>query len=551
MDEPDLLPARMLNEAAYCPRLFALEHLAGEWADNEHTVQGQNTHRNVDRPSAKGLPEPEDDPERPRAVRSVHLGDPGVGVVAIIDLCEIDADGRVVPVDYKKGEAPDVPEGAWEPERVQVCAQILLLRAHGYLVDHGILYFAASRRRVQVSPDEALIARTLAVRDQARGILKRGELPPPLVDSPKCRGCSLAGICLPDEHALLTGQRVDEARPLVPPRDDRIPLHVQLRYGNLRLAGGEIVVREGDREVGRARLTETSQVAVYGNVAVTTPLLHELAQAEIPVALHSFGGWYQGSFLPVSGHNVLTRVAQHEAARDRSRSLELARAFVDAKVRNQRTLLRRNARGVPPEALGALQDTLEQLPRAADHDTLRGLEGNAARVYFANFQRMIRADLGETFVLDGRNRRPPRDPVNCLLSFAYACLVRECQHAALRVGLDAWVGYLHVPRAGRPALALDLMEEFRPIIADSVVLNAINNEVVRLDDFRCHPTGVQLEPEGKKRFLRVLERRLDELVTHPTLGTRLSYRRMLELQARLLGKALLREVDRYAGFRVR
>jgi CRISPR-associated protein Cas1 len=296
---------------------------------------------------------------------------------------------------------------------------------------------------------------------------------------------------------------------------------------------------------------ETSQVAVYGNISLSTPQLHELANRDIAVGLHSFGGWYQGSFLPASGHNVITRIAQHDAAREPRFSLDLARGFVDAKLRNQRTLLRRNAKNLPDVALDRMQDAIEQLRHATDHDTLRGMEGIGARVYFGHFQRMIRADLGETFVMDGRNRRPPRDPVNALLSFAYACLVRECTHAAARVGLDPYVGYLHVPRAGRPALALDMMEEFRPVVADSVVLNAINNEVVTEGDFLIHPTGVTLRPEGKKRFLRVLERRLDELVTHPKLGTRLSYRRMIELQARLLGKVLLREVEVYPGFKVR
>jgi CRISPR-associated protein Cas1 len=546
----ELMPARMVNEVAYCPRLFALEHLAGEWADNVHTVEGRVTHRRVDTPTTVGLPEPEDDPDRPKAVRSVLLGDPELGMIARIDLVEVN--GReVVPVDYKKGEAPDVPEGAWEPERVQVCAQALLLRAHGYVVPKGVLYFAGSKRRVDVHLTEALIQATLAHRDAARAILEGGALPPPLIDSPKCRGCSLVGICLPDEHAVLTGARDEEVRPLIPARDDAVPLHVQLQYGNLRMKAGEIIVREGDREVGRARIHETSQVIVWGNVSLTTPLLHELASRDIPVAMHGFGGWYHGSVVPASGHNVLSRIAQHRAAADPERALAIARAIVEAKIRNQRTLLRRNGRDLDARVLGELKDGVEQSRLAPNVDVLRGVEGNAARVYFQALPTMLRADLGDAFRFDHRNRRPPRDPINCLLSFAYACLARECTHAARSVGLDPFVGFLHVPRHGRPALALDLMEEFRPLIADSVVLNAVNNGVVKEADFLMHPTGVALKPEGKKRFLHVLERRLDELATHPTLSTRLSYRRMLELQARLLAKVVLGEIPTYPGFTVR
>jgi CRISPR-associated protein Cas1 len=234
----ELLPARMLNEMAYCPRLYALEHIFGDFEHNEHTVEGRVVHRRVDRPTTATLPDPEDpeDPERPRVVRRVHLSDPGLRLVAILDLVEVEG-GKLVPVDYKKGRAPSLPEGAWEPERVQVCAQVLLLRAHGYDVDHGILYFAASKKRVVVRCDEALIARTLDLRDEALALLDTRSLPPPLVDSPKCQGCSLVTICLPDEHHVLTGG-TGEVRPLVPARDDAIPLHVQLQAGRASLSGG-------------------------------------------------------------------------------------------------------------------------------------------------------------------------------------------------------------------------------------------------------------------------------------------------------------------------
>ena len=156
-----------------------------------------------------------------------------------------------------------------------------------------------------------------------------------------------------------------------------------------------------------------------------------------------------------------------------------------------------------------------------------------------------------TFQLEGRNRRPPRDPVNALLSFAYAILLREVQVALTTVGLDAWVGFLHRPRPGKPALALDLMEEFRPLIADSAVINAINNEVVTESDFVIHPTGVALTDTGRRSFIRVLERRFDEEINHPVFDTRLSYRRILEVQARLLAKALTGELATYPTFQVR
>jgi CRISPR-associated protein Cas1 len=229
----------------------------------------------------------------------------------------------------------------------------------------------------------------------------------------------------------------------------------------------------------------------------------------------------------------------------------LARTFIRAKTSNARTLLRRNHAELPPGLLQRLKEMRADLDGATDLETLMGLEGASARFYFQAFGGMLKAPLAEQFQFEGRNRRPPRDPVNALLSFAYACLVRELTTVLHRVGLDPFVGFLHQPRPGRPALALDLMEEFRPIVADSAVLWAVNNQVVQADDFVVSAVGTNLKPAGRKRFIEAFERRLDELVTHPTFGTRLSYRRVLEVQARLLIKVLLGELPAYPGFVVR
>jgi CRISP-associated protein Cas1 len=539
----------MLNEAVYCPRLFALEHLHGQWAESGDTVTGRVVHRRVDRPATAPPPAPEGDDDRPVSTRSVHLSDERLGLVGVIDLLEAEG-GEVVPVDYKKGEPAPTPEGAWAPERIQVAAQVLLLRAHGYRCSQGALYFAAARRRVPVVVDAALEAEVLRAVAAARAVEAGGVLPPPLLDSPKCPRCSLVGICLPDEHQHLLGNQ-PEVRPLIPARDDAWPLYVHLPYGSLGKDGDEIVVKEKGSRVGGARLEHTSQVVVMGNVAVTTPLMQELCARGIPLSLHSFGGWFNGMVLPAGGHNVHARRAQHRWASDAGLSLRLARAFIHAKAGNARTLLRRNHATPPADALRRLKELRGDLVGAPDADTLMGLEGASARLYFQHFAGMLKGPLAERFGFEGRNRRPPRDPVNALLSFAYACLARELTGILHRVGLDPYVGFLHQPRPGRPALALDLMEEFRPIVADSAVLSAVNNGVVQVDDFLVGATGTSLKPPGRKRFIEVYERRLDELVTHPTFDTRLSYRRVIEVQARLLIKTLLGELPAYPGFTVR
>ncbi len=210
---PDLVPARMLNEFAYCPRLTYLEWVQGEFADSVDTVEGRFQHRRVDKAVGQ-LPSVEaPDAERDDAIhtRSALLSDAGLGAIARIDLVE--GEGiRVTPVDYKHGKVPDVPEGTWEPERVQLCLQGLLLRANGYECAEGALYFVESKRRVTVPFDEALVSRTLQLLDGIREAAASGHIPPPLVDSPKCPRCSLVGICLPDETNLLS---VPADRPVI------------------------------------------------------------------------------------------------------------------------------------------------------------------------------------------------------------------------------------------------------------------------------------------------------------------------------------------------
>lgn len=543
----DLVPARTLNDLAYCPRRFGIERMEGQWADSVDTEQGRNVHRRVDRPTREGLPEPDEDLDRPKVVRSLDLGDPALGIIAKIDLVEAEA-GEVVPVEYKTGNAPNVPEGAWEPERVQVCAQVLLLRAHGYRCERAVLYFAGSRTRVDVQITDTLIATTHALVRQARSIAEGGMTPPPLVDSPKCPRCSLVSLCLPDETNAILGLSA-EIRPIVPARDDSLPLYVQTPGASIGKTGDEIVVRVKDTEIGRARFFDTSQIVVLGAASLSTPLLAELAERGIPIGLHSSGGWYYGSFIPAGGFAAALRVAQHRTADSPAGSLAIAKRFVLGKLRNQRVLLRRNGRDVPRDALIRIAGFAADVHHATSTEQLLGIEGMGARIYFENFSLMLRKDL--PFSMDGRNRRPPRDPVNALLSFAYACLTREVTHLLYRVGLDPHVGFMHAIRPGRPALALDLIEEFRPVIADSAVLTALNTATIQADDFLVRTTGVSLKDAGRRRFIQVFERRLDELATHPTFQTRWSMRRMIEVQARLLARHLAGEIPTYDPYRVR
>jgi CRISP-associated protein Cas1 len=193
---------------------------------------------------------------------------------------------------------------------------------------------------------------------------------------------------------------------------------------------------------------------------------------------------------------------------------------------------------------------LQQAARAGGIDVLLGVEGNAARRYFQYFEQMLVPDGAGVngFQFDNRNRRPPKDPVNALLSFAYAMLTREWTIALSAVGLDPYRGFYHQMRFGRPALALDMMEPFRPLLADSVVITAINNREVTGADFIRSAVGCNLTAGGRKRFIGTFERRMAQEVTHPIFKYRISYRRLLEVQSRLLCRFLSGEIPRYPNF---
>lgn len=559
------IPARMLNEFAYCPRLFYLEHVQQEWAHSADTLDGRLVHRRVDRQEG-GVPAAEDLSEQVRLhSRSVMVGSERLGATAQIDLIETD-EGRVIPVDYKRGKSPDVADGAWEPERVQLCLQGLLLRENGYECEEGALYFAAAQERVRVPFTDELVGRTLALLEEARRTAQSGEIPPPLVNSPKCPRCSLVGICLPDETNLLRGPTAvtppaacvqprtntgQEARRLIPARDDRLAVYVQGQGLSVGLKGETLEIRDKGKAVSDARLLDTSQLNLFGNVQLSAQALRELAAREIPVLHLSYGGWLAAVTTPPPHKNIELRRRQFAAASDPSVCLRLARSFVSGKIRNSRTLLRRNARDLPEGLLYRLAFWRKRAEGEGSIESLLGVEGTAARDYFAHFTLMFKAGGGErppAFDFTARNRRPPRDPVNALLSFLYSMLAKEMLVALVGVGFDPYQGFYHQPRYGRPALALDLMEEFRPLVADSVVIGLVNNGEVRPSDFITRAGAVALTEGGRRRVLEAFERRLDTLVTHPRFGYQISYRRVFEVQARLLARFLSGEISDYPAF---
>ena len=553
VDDAPLVPARMVNEFVYCPRLAYLMWAQAEWTETGDTVDGRRVHVRVDRANAP-LPSPEILETGAEKVisRAMTLSSKGLGVIARIDVAEAE-DGAVTPIDYKRGKRPHIALGAYEPERIQVCLQALLLEEHGYRVREGAIWYVESRERVRVALDEELRRATLEAVRQLKMTVDQGRIPPPLRDSPKCPRCALVSVCLPDEVGVLGGSGV-EPRPIAVPADEAFPLVVQSQRARISKEGNILRIADEGQGDTTVRLAEISDVALFGNVAITSPALATLMEREIPVTFHSHGGWFRGMAHGIGSRNAEIRTAQYQASFDEGACLCFARDLVAAKIRNQRTILRRNWRDGEESRKVAL-DRLDRVRRAASHapgmDALRGLEGEAAAVYFRAFAGLLappavggRDGEGElaSFRFAARNRRPPSDPVNAMLSFAYAMLTRHLTVAIASVGLDPYRGLYHALRHGRPALALDLMEPFRPIVADSVVLSAINTGRLSASDSVSRTTGTALTAAGRRRFAGAFEQRLLQETTHPLFSYRLSMRRLLIMQARLLSRHLLGEL---------
>jgi CRISPR-associated protein Cas1 len=347
--------------------------------------------------------------------------------------------------------------------------------------------------------------------------------------------------------------------------DERRAAYFNTPGASIGIRDRVLVARDREQALDPIRLQDINHLALFGNVQISSQAISALAAEDIPITHFSTGGFFHAV---THGHglkNVMTRIEQFRAASDPVTCLALAKQMVTGKVRNQRTFLNRNHAEPPTPVLLRLNHVRKDVERAGSIGELLGIEGAAAALYFEHFSGMLRprqraetegvtavdADSAWSFDFRGRNRRPPRDPVNALLSLAYSLLAKDFTIAAYAVGFDPYVGFYHQPRFGRPALALDMMEEFRSLIADSAVLTAINNGAVTTKDFVRAGEAVNLTPGGRRAFFEIYEKRVSGSIRHPVFGYDVSYRRAFELQYRLLARALTGETADYVPFTTR
>lgn len=312
-----------------------------------------------------------------------------------------------------------------------------------------------------------------------------------------------------------------------------------------------LLIEYQDKRKIEVPLAKVSQVVVSGDITFTTPALHTLLEKGIEVCFLSMYGHFRGRLSPPVAKNAAVRRAQYRAHSSQEGALSVAQACVRGKLENMRVLLMRANRTLQDDAITdavtAIRNGMQDIPKATTIGSLFGIEGNASAAYFRVFGKMIRGP----FTFTHRQRRPPRDPINALLGLSYTLLTHQVSAAIQVVGLDPYIGFLHQTRHGKPALALDLMEEFRPIIADSVVLDVINHRILTPQDFHEELGAVLLKPAARKTFYGKFEERLQEELQHPHFGYKTSYQRCIELQTRLLAKWLTNEIPSYPPLCVR
>lgn len=534
MDER-LWPARNVAAHSYCPRLFYLMEVEGLYEQNADMAKGLQVHAKVDKASLQN-----NSIENEKTARSLVLTSKSLGLTATLDMAIIDGN-LATPLEYRKGAPAKTKESGqqepWQLDRVQLGLQAILLEENGYRVNRLSAYYAETRAKIDFEFSEAVRAEALATLREARECAA-GPRPLPLLNDSRCTNCSMQPVCLPDEVNHQLGLQA-RPRKVWPPRDEGIQVIAQTRALKIGVRGEALHITldsraDTDGMKTTIPIAAMDSLSVLGFVQVTTQAIHALSAGGVPVAFLSSLGRLIGFVDPMDSVSARVKAAQVRAVDHPEKPLQLARKLVAAKIANQRTLFNRNHPAAPQASMAGLSACQEAAEQSATIPELLGHEGQAAALYFGGFGDMVKGECGPLFAANGRMRRPPPDPVNSALSLAYSILANECVAALRTAGLEPTLGCLHATLPGRPALALDLMEPFRPLVADSVILTAFNKGELVPGHFIKTASGCQLTDHGRRAFFNAYSRRMDAMVTHPEFGYRLSYRRMILLHARMI-----------------
>jgi CRISPR-associated protein Cas1 len=541
-----LLRVMSLHALSYCERLFYLEEVEEIRLADESVYAGRTLHEELKQAE-----------EEEGEWTSVELSSETLGLIGKADALRR-RDGAVIPYEHKRGHAfmEKKTARAWPADALQVSAYGMLLEEEsGHAVPEGRIRYHGDNVTVRVPLDDAARQNVRDAVARARILRQTTERPPVTKNDRACIRCSLSPVCLPEEERLATNPKWDPIR-LFPADKDLKTIHVV--EPSARIGRSEDMLKV---EAGGETLTfpvhEVGAVVLHGYPQMTTQALHLCARHEIAVHWLSPGGHYVTGITPGAGP-VQRRLRQYQALSDPGMCLKLARRLMLGKVATELRYLMRSTRA-SSRALSSLAPVtnelkllLKQIAHVEGVDALRGLEGSAARAYFGVMDMMIRADVEPELRFSGRNRRPPKDRFNALLSFGYALLYQAVLQAVLSVGLEPALGFYHTPRSSAHPLVLDLMELFRLPVWDIPLLGSINRLQWDPDaDFEVTPGRVWLSQDGRKKAIRIFEDRLEETWKHPVVDYSLSYGRLIELEVRLLEKEWAGKPGLFGRMRIR
>lgn len=550
-----------LHALAYCQRLFYLEEVEELRVADDRVYAGRHLHASLEAEDVDG------------EWVSLELASERLGLLGKVD-CVRRRDGSYIPYEHKRGRAfrsheqDDAPAarrrgtekgepGAWPSDRLQVVAYAVLLEeAFGQPIAEGRIRYHADNVTVRVPLDDDARRELQEAVDTARGLREQLERPPIADNERLCQRCSLAPVCLPEEARAAADAEHRPAR-LFPPDRAGVTLHVASPGARVGARHDSLTVRPVDGPEQKQPIRELDTVLIHGMSQISTQAIRLCMEHEVGVHWLSTSGRHTASLVSTAG-KVQRRIRQYAALVREDVCLRLARATVHAKVESQHRYLLRASRGdndLRKQLLGVLDaqhDALRHAGQADNRDSLRGHEGTAAAEYFDGLRRLLSPRVPDELRFVTRNRRPPIDRFNALLSFGYGLLHTAVMRGVLASGLEPALGFFHTPRSAAYPLVLDLMELFRVPLWDMVLVGSLNRGQWHVDqDFVVTRAKVWLSDGGRKKAIELFENRLQETWKHPVLDYSLSYMRTIELEARLLEKEWTGEPGLFAQGRLR
>ncbi len=527
----ETLRVSALHALAYCPRLFYLEEVEQLYTQDAAVFAGRRLHVEL---------------EEAGEWLDLNLTSPSLGLRGRLDALKT-RHGQTIPYEHKRGRCYRDPQGqpqAWESDLLQVLAYCYLVESSlGITISEGRIRYHADRTLVHVPFDDLGKQQVEAAIAQTQSLRQAAQRPPVTTNDRLCTRCSLAPVCLPEEARLAHQDQVQEPPlRLFPADDDRQILHILEPGTTVGKTGTQIKVSPKAGTSVTYPAQQIGQIVLHSFSQISTQAIHFCAGAGIGVHFISGGGKYLGSIDSRQG-SIQRRVQQYQALSQPEQCLALAQKLVLCRGAGQRQFLRRGQHKTEElkSTLEQIKILLKQIPQTPSLESLLGLEGKIAALYFAALPHLLVEGTPEELGFDGRNRRPPSDRFNALLSFGYALLLKDITNAILTVGLEPALGFYHQPRTQAPPLALDLMEIFRVPLVDMVVVSSINRgqwdlnadfEIRGIKDYQ----QVWLSDLGKKKWINLYEQRKAETWKHPVTKYSLTYRRLMELEVRLLEK---------------